>query len=181
MLLNKIKSLVLGILGLISKLLCCIRKRRRSSDLGIDVNNLNSPSKFINDDTGATNWDNDDWDSCEIVIDKQNVPDAPNPTPDPITAYRQHLVTTRQNSAKEDTAPDTDLFSDMAPHIKIQQKLFIGKESPSQSINRLQAQNIDPMMTLGTELGNWEDQDTGWDPEDDDLINVLKQQKRNKR
>ena len=178
-LLNKIKSVILGALNLISKILCCIKKRRRSSDLGIPVNNPNATSKFSNEVGGETNWD--DWDSCEVVIDKSNIPEAPKTTSDHIAAYRQHVAVARQNSVTEEEKPEEDLFSDMAPEIKKQKKVFVGKESPSQRQSRLSAQNVDPIITMGAELGNWGDQNTGWEAEDEDLIDVLKEQKKAKR
>ena len=75
---------------------------------------------------------------------------------------------------------EPDLFSDMAPSIKKQKKIFVGKESPSQRNSRLTAQNIDPINTMGAELGSWGDQNTGWEPEDEDIIDVMKEQRRNK-
>ena len=67
---QKLKSLLLGTLNLISNILCCWKRRRRNSDSVIPVSVVNSASKLVNDVAGATNWDDDDWDSCEIVIDK---------------------------------------------------------------------------------------------------------------
>ena len=74
---SKIKSLLLGTLNLVSRLLCCLRRRRRSSDpvipvsLGSASSVTSSASRLVNEVAGATNWDDDDWDNCEIVIDKK--------------------------------------------------------------------------------------------------------------
>ena len=75
---------------------------------------------------------------------------------------------------------EPDLFSDMAPSIKKQKKIFVGKENLSQRESRLSAQNTDPINIMGAELGNWGDEITGWEPEDVDIIDVMKEQKRRK-
>ena len=135
-----------------------------------------SSSKLINDE-GGTNWEDDDWDSCEVVVDKPNIPQT---TSDHIAAYRQHVEVARQASVTEEKEMEPDLFSDMAPSIKKQKKIFVGKKNPSQRENRLSAQNTDPINTMGAELGNWGDEITGWEPEDEDIIDVMKEQKRRK-
>ena len=176
-LLNKFKSIVLGILDLLNKIICCKKKQRHHSGIPLHKNNstLNS-----SDDVGGTNWDDDGWDSCEVVVDKSNVPAAPQTTSDHIAAYRQHVSVARQKSLSEEKEEEPDLFSDMAPQIKKQQKIYVGKDSPNQRKNRLVAQNIDPIITMGAELGNWGDENTGWEAEDEDIIDVMKEHKRHK-
>ena len=145
------------------------------------MHGANSSSNFTNDVAEGSKWEDDDWESCEVVVDKSNIPEAPKTTSDHIAAYRQHVTVARQVSISEEKELEQDLFSDMAPEIKKQKKIFVGKESPSQRQSRLTAQNIDPIITMGAELGNWGDQNTGWEAEDEDLIDVLKEQKRVKR
>lgn len=174
-LLNKIKSIILGVLHLINRIMCCIKKRRLSSDSGIPLhmdNGANKSSSF----TEETSWD-EEWDSCEVVVDNPSVPKTTN---DHIAAYRQHVAVARQKSVSEEKEVEPDLFSDMAPQIKKQKKVFVGKESPTQRQSRLSALNTDPIMTMGAELGNWGDQNTGWDPEDEDIIHVMKGQRKGK-
>ena len=180
--LSKIKSLLLGTLSLISRLLCCLRRRRRNSDPVIPVS-LNSASssasRLVNEVAGATNWDDDDWDNCEVVIDK------PRTTSDHIAAYRQQQVTAvRQISVPEPEEPEPDLFADMAPDIRKQRKIFIGKNSPSHggSSSRLTAENGDPLISLGSELENWDEDGTrGWECDDQEMHEALKSHRKGKR
>lgn len=177
--LSKIKSLLLGTLSLISRLLCCLRRRRRNSDPVIPVS-LNSASssasRLVNEVAGATNWDDDDWDNCEVVIDK------PRTTSDHIAAYRQQVTAVRQISVPE-PEPEPDLFADMAPDIRKQRKIFIGKDSPSHGgSSRLTAENVDPLISLGSELENWDEAGTrGWECDDEEMTEALKSHRKGKR
>ena len=181
---GKIKSLLLGTLNLVSRLLCCLRRRRRSSDpvipvsLGSASSVTNAASRLVNEVAGATNWDDDDWDNCEIVIDKK-----PRTTSDHIAAYRQQVSAVRQISVP-DQEPEPDLFADMAPDIKRQRKIFIGKDSPrsQKSSSRLTAENVDPLITMGSELENWdEDGNRGWECDDEEMHEALRSHRKAKR
>ena len=179
-LVSKLKSLLLGSLHLVSRLLCCLRRRRRSSDpvipVSVDISVSSTAARLVNEAAGATNWDDDDWDNCEVVIDK------PRTTSDHIAAYRQQVTAVRQISVPETEEPEPDLFADMAPDIKRQRKVFIGKESPSRAGSRLSAQNIDPIITMGSELENWDEAgNRGWEYDDDDMNEALKSHRKGKR
>jgi len=183
-LIQKLKSLLLGTLNLISNILCCWKRRRRNSDSVIPVSVVNSASKLVNDVAGATNWDDDDWDSCEIVIDKHRHSE-PRTTSDHIAAYRQQIAAVRQNSVpEEDQQPAVDLFADMVPDIKRQRKVFVGKESPRLRDvgSRLSAQNIDPLISMGADLENWEEsENAGWECNDEEMNEALRSHRRGKR
>ena len=181
----KLKHLLLAVGSIFSKIFCCFRRRRRNSDSIIPVNVAKTASNFINDVAAGTNWDDDDWDSCEIVIDK------PRTTQDHIAAYRQQ-VAVRQNSAEvsETPEPDVDLFADMVPDIKKQRKVFVGQErregGSSGGQSRLSVANVDaaPLVSVGSELTNWEDQSQdqqGWDCEEEQLSDALRSHRRAKR
>ena len=179
----KLKHLLLAIGSIFSKVCWCFRRRRRNSDSIIPVNVAKTASNFINDVAGGTNWDDDDWDSCEIVIDK------PRTTQDHIAAYRQQ-VAVRQNSAEveETTEPEVDLFAGMVPDIKKQRKVFIGQERREASgggQSRLSVANTEvaPLLVSGgSELTNWEDESQqGWDCEEEQLSDALRSHRRAKR
>ena len=180
----KLKHLLLAVGSIFSKIFCCFRRRRRNSDSIIPVNVAKTASNFINDVAGGTNWDDDDWDNCEIVIDK------PKTTQDHIAAYRQQ-VTVRQNSAElaETAEPEVDLFAGMVPDIKRQRKVFVGsdrREGSGGGQSRLSVANAEatPLVSPGSELTNWEDESPeqqGWDCEEEQLSDALRSHRRAKR
>ena len=177
----KLKHLLLAVGSIFLKICWCFRRRRRNSDSIIPVNVAKTASNFINDVAAGTNWDDDDWDSCEIVIDK------PRTTQDHIAAYRQQ-VAVRQNSAElsETPEPEMDLFAGMAPDIKKQRKVFVGQES-SGGQSRLSVADVDGAPLLvpgGSELTNWEEasqEQQGWDCEEEQLSDALRSHRRAKR
>ena len=180
---SKLKSLILGTINLISKIICCWRRRRRYSDSIIPVSVASSASKIVSEGAAGTNWDDDDWDSCEVVVDR------PRTTEDHIAAYRHQISVVRQNSAPKEgdvaEQPEPDLFADMVPDIKRQRKVFVGQESPrhrDSAGSRLSAQNIDPIISMGADLENWDDSaNKGWEYDDEDMNEALKSHKRGKR
>ena len=182
---SKLKSLILGTINLISKIICCWRRRRRNSDSIIPVSVASSASKIVGEVAGGTNWDDDDWDSCEVVVDR----DRPRTTEDHIAAYRHQISVVRQNSAPKEgdeaEQPEPDLFADMVPDIKRQRKVFVGQESPrhrDSAGSRLSAQNIDPIISMGADLENWDESaNKGWEYDDEDMNEALKSHKRGKR
>ena len=150
----------------------------------IPVNVAKTASNFINDVAGATNWDDDDWDNCEIVIDAK-----PRTTSDHIAAYRQQIAV-RQNSAPEESVePEVDLFADMIPDIKRQRKVFVGGTSqvgPVEGQSRL-AVVSDEVLVPGTgqsELANWDEDSNnlqGWDCQEEELTDALRSHRRSRR
>ena len=108
------------------------------------------------------------------------------------------LAKQKSEEAKErEDAKEQDLFSDMAPTIKRQKKVFVGERrgNGAEQGSRLRAVEQDPLvrmmitvmdmmvivvhqMSAGAELGTWEDGGSsnaaGWQPEDDDLGEVLR-------
>ena len=108
------------------------------------------------------------------------------------------LAKQKSEEAKErEDAAEQDLFSDMAPTIKRQKKIFVGERrgNGAEQGSRLRAVEQDPLvrmmiiimdmmvivvhqMSAGAELGTWEDggssNTAGWQPEDDDLGEVLR-------
>jgi len=150
---------------------------------------------LMNSMAEGAHWGEDDWEACEVVIDRGDPTRSPSPprtTTDHISAYRQHMILAKQKSEeakeREDAAAEQDLFSDMAPTIKRQKKIFVGEQrggsGGAEQGSRLRAVEQDPLMCAGAELGSWEDgtsNTAGWQPEDDDLGEVLREQKRSRR
>jgi len=188
---NKLKSLILASLNLVSKILCCMKKRRRSSDAGIPVKaGSSSCDTLMTSMAEGAHWGDDDWEACEVVIDRGDPtrpPSPPRTTTDHISAYRQHMILNKQKSEEVKEEAEADLFSDMAPTIRKQKKIFIGDRGGGggeERGSRLRAVEHDPLMSAGAELGSWEEgsaHTAGWQPEDEDLGEVLREQKRSRR
>ena len=111
------------------------------------------------------------------MIDNNKASSAIKTTSDHIAEYRQHVAVARQRSLSE-KEEEIDLFSDMEPKINKQKKLFIGPKSQAIRENRLSAQTTDPILSLGSELENWDEKNAGWEAEDEDMIDVMKEHKR---
>jgi len=172
-----------------------MKRRRRSSDEGIPVKaGGTSCDTLMNSMAEGAHWGEDDWEACEVVIDRGDPTRSPSPprtTTDHISAYRQHMILAKQKSLeeakeREEGKAEQDLFSDMAPTIKRQKKVFVGERGgAAEQGSRLRAVEHDPLMSAGAELGSWEDggssNTAGWQPEDDDLGEVLREQKRSRR
>merc|ERR1719400_269905 len=101
---NKLKSIILAALNLLSKVLCCMKRRRRSSDAGIPVKTgSTSCDTLMNSVAEGAHWGEDDWEACEVVIDRGDPTRSPSPprtTTDHISAYRQHMILTPGRSLK---------------------------------------------------------------------------------
>lgn len=183
---NKLKSIFLGILNLIGRILCCVKKRRRSSDSGIPVSTVSGGQgcdSLLNSVAEASHWGEDDWDNMEVVIDKGDPTrgEEQRSTSEHISAYRHHQAAARQKS--EEVLEEPDLFSDMVPTIKKQKKVFIGQAPRQEQGSRLKAVEQDPLVGLGAELGSWEEAGNpgGWEAEDGDMGEVLRETRRSRR
>ncbi|XP_023336605.1 uncharacterized protein LOC111707698 [Eurytemora carolleeae] len=166
--LAKIKAVILSLIKLFGRCLCCLRKRR-NSDLGTQLT-ITSINKNENE---PDSWD--EWGSPEIVISDKK----PSTTSEHIEAYRQHLAITRQKSEEPEPEEMMDLFVDMAPKIRKQKKIFVGKEEkPASSRLAIRPECTDPVLALGSELESWGEGGTeaGWS-EDSSLDDLLKLQK----
>jgi len=170
---NRLKAVILSLLKVFQKCLCFLRKRR-DSDLGTRMT-VKSVNK---NESEPDTWD--DWGSPEIVIaDKR-----PVTTRDHIEAYRHTLV--KQQVPRDDPPEEEqDLFSDMAPKIRKQKKIFIGKgevEPQSSSLSRLapRPECTDPVLAMGSELESWEEDGVksgGWNSDEGSLADLLRDQK----
>jgi len=169
--LTKLKAVILSLLKVFSRCLCFLKKRRNSEDLdtAMTITSINK------NETEPDSWD--DWGSPEIVIaDKK-----PETTMDHIEAYRHSLALSRKKSEEEPPPEETsDLFADMAPKIRKQKKVFVGKdEAPERSRLAVRPECTDPLLAMGSELGSWDAGETsgGWNSEEASLADLLREQR----
>ena len=168
-LVNLVKCSLLALLSLASRLFCCGRRRRRHSDQLLAPLHT-SATKLLDNVAGASNWGEDDWENCEVVVDRGAAPQHSMTTTDHIAAYRYKVAAERQPSVPE-PEPEPDLFSDMEPEIRRQKKVFIGAPGGSGTAgqgSRLNAAAAEPSLSSGPELQDWseEQQSSGWDEEE---------------
>merc|ERR1719180_370910 len=110
----------------------------------------------------GAHWGEDDWEACEVVIDRGDPTRSTSPprtTTDHISAYGQHMILAKQKSLeeakeREEGKAEQDLFSDMAPTIKRQKKVFVGERGgAAEQGSRLRAVEHDPLVFVGERNG----------------------------
>lgn len=177
-LVNRLKALVVVILGVFRRAMCCLRRRRRSScdsiplsAVGVVPNNLNTTGQ-----PELEQWDQ--WEENPVVV----VPDRPvNTVQAKIEQYRQQV--SKSPDSAEEVQPN--FFEDMTPKITKQAKLLVkDKASENTSWNSSKfAVATDPIPS--NELGEWEDNAVGWEEETTkefgDCTKALREQKRRER
>ncbi|XP_076753582.1 uncharacterized protein LOC143425025 [Xylocopa sonorina] len=177
-LVNRLKALVVLLLGVFRRAMCCLRRRRRSScdsiplsAVGVVPNNSNNPTA----QPESEQWDQ--WEENPVVV----VPDRPvNTIQAKIEQYRQQAS---KSSEPEEQQPN--FFEDMTPKITAQTKILVkDKASENTSWNSSKfAMASDPIPS--NELGEWEDNAVGWEEETakefGDPTKTLREQKRRER
>lgn len=125
---NKFKTLILFVISLFRKALCCIRPRRRLSrdsvpltHVGI-VPNQEYGMNSINEFQEWSEWDNsvDNFGDPKTRTIQQQ-----------IEIYRKQAVAARQMQNEQGDDQQEDLFGDMAPQITKQKKVFVSVDSPN--------------------------------------------------
>ncbi|XP_077295848.1 uncharacterized protein LOC143918055 [Arctopsyche grandis] len=171
---NRLKALILVLLGAIRRALCCFRSRRRSytndtddclTDVGI-VPNRN--------DEDLSPWDNK-WSNDPI--------NRPQTIEDHIQMYREKIQQTNIPEKDKQEEELNNLFQEMAPQNITQKRILID------SGNRSRSNNSDmSRLAVSTEgmaqgdLGEWlEESGSGWDEQHVDPFDVLREQRRLKR
>ncbi|XP_055371395.1 receptor-binding cancer antigen expressed on SiSo cells [Condylostylus longicornis] len=168
---NRIKLVLLFILGLFKRAMCCFSRRRKSScsenlesvNVIIHTNADYSPSK-------QNNQPERDWNSWD---------DSPRTIEEHIEQYRQKLV---RPATPKDLEPEPDFFTDMAPAIKPQPVYYLGNRSEEHNSNfsRLEAK-LDIPVTIAADLEDWNEenpQDGGWEELDTETTKKLIREKR---
>ncbi|XP_075232723.1 receptor-binding cancer antigen expressed on SiSo cells isoform X2 [Lycorma delicatula] len=165
---NRLKALMLIILGLVKRSLCCFKRRRRLScdsepltNVGV-VSNYETKKKY--DELQSWNtWE----DPVSVVTDH-----TPNTVQHYIEMYRQQQV-----AQKVEEEPQTDFFQDMTPQITRQKKILVKNEFDKVSATEVSSRltfTQDAVPLPDTELGCWEEREgTGsweeaeqWNPEE---------------
>lgn len=124
---QKLKSLLLLIVGVFRRALCCFRRKRLNSEdciplttIGIVPNKQNAP------------YENESWNNWEDKAENQK----PNSIQQHIELYRQQTLLARQKSTeKEEPLEVEKFFEDMTPRITKQTKLFLNSGENNESNN----------------------------------------------
>lgn len=109
-----------------------------------------------------------DWNSWD---------DAPRTVEEHIEQYRQKIAKPPTPKTEE---PEPDFFSEMAPEIKPQLKVYLGPDVDPNSSNfsRLEAKTDVP-ITVNADLEDWEEEDPGgWEELDTETTKKLIREKR---
>ncbi|XP_053971401.1 receptor-binding cancer antigen expressed on SiSo cells-like [Hylaeus anthracinus] len=172
-LVNRLKALVVLLLGIFKRAMCCLRRRRRSS---CDSIPLSTVGVVPNNTTESEQWDQ--WEENPVVV----VPDRPvNTIQAKIEQYRQQA--SKSSEPTEEQLPN--FFEDMTPKITKQTKILVkdkASENASRNFSKF-AVASDPIPS--NELGEWEENTVGWEEETSkefgDTAKTLREQKRRER
>ncbi|XP_031841659.1 uncharacterized protein LOC116430977 [Nomia melanderi] len=175
-LVNRLKALIVLLLGIFRRAMCCLRRRRRSSCDSIPLSAVGVVPNTTNNTTESEQWDQ--WEENPVVV----VPDKPvNTIQAKIEQYRQQA----SQSPESTEEPHANFFEDMTPKITRQIKILVkDKISENTSWNSSKfAVNSNPVPS--NELGEWEDNTVGWEEETSkefgDPTKTLREQKRRER
>lgn len=177
-LVNRLKALVLLLLGVFRRAMCCLRRRRRSSCDSIPLSAVGViPNASNNSNTELEKWDR--WEENPVVV----VPDRPvNVVQSKIKQYRQQMI---KSTEPPDDEQQPNFFEDMTPRITRQTKILIKDkraENASRNSTKFAVVN-DPVPT--NELKEWEDNTASWEEETSEefgnLTKALRDQKRRER
>ncbi|XP_055305459.1 uncharacterized protein LOC129570082 [Sitodiplosis mosellana] len=172
--LSRFKSLLLSLITLFRRALCCFSRRRKSSFSDCEV--LTSVNVVQSSNCSRhRNEDERDWNSWD---------DSPRTVGEHIEQYRQKLA--KPNIGEENQEPSVDFFQDMVPKVVKPKKMFIDQnKAATENFSRLQATSAAIIPRLQTaELEDWSDVDnednveTGWDEVSDEATKAMIREKR---
>ncbi|XP_014487657.1 PREDICTED: receptor-binding cancer antigen expressed on SiSo cells-like [Dinoponera quadriceps] len=174
-LINRLKALFVLLFGIFKRAMCCLRRRRRSSCDSVPLSTVGVVPNVLNNSTELEQWDK--WEENPVVV----IPDKPvNTIQAKIEQYRQQVNKPLETSTEE----QLNFFEDMTPKITRQTKILIkDKHMDGLSRNTTKFIAMDPVPT--NELGEWEENATGWEvdtmEEFGDPTKALREQKRRER
>lgn len=172
---NRLKALVLIIVGAFRRAICCLRRRRRSSCDSIPLSAVGVVPSSNTGQPELEQWDQ--WEESPVVV----VLDRPvNTVQAKIEQYRQQA--SKSQESLEEHQPN--FFEDMTPKITAQTKILVKDRAENASRNSLKFAVLnDPLPT--NELGEWEENAVSWEEETakefGDTARTLREQKRRER
>ncbi|XP_076234863.1 uncharacterized protein LOC143179484 [Calliopsis andreniformis] len=175
-LVNRLKALIVLLLGIFRRAMCCLRRRRRSSCDSIPLSAIGVVPNTLNNTAESEQWEQ--WEENPVVV----VPDKPvNVIQAKIEQYRQQA----SKPSELTDEPQPNFFEDMAPKITMQTKVLIeDRSSENASWNSSKFAVTNDLMP-SNELGEWEDNAVGWEEETlkefGDPTKALREQKRRER
>ncbi|XP_032664326.1 receptor-binding cancer antigen expressed on SiSo cells [Odontomachus brunneus] len=190
-LMNWLKALLVLLFGIFRKAISCFLRRRRSSYNSVPpLSNISVIPTILSNSKTLEDWDNWEDNPTVVVLDKQV-----NILQTNIDQFRHQPNMTETipeitSEINPETFPETpteeqfNFFEDMTPKITRQTKLLI-KNKPMDGLSRNTVKFIamDPVPT--NELGEWEENATGWEvdtlEEFGDPTKALREQKRKER
>ncbi|EDS27212.1 conserved hypothetical protein [Culex quinquefasciatus] len=167
---TRVRHLLLTIVALFKKLLCCFSRRRRPSSAGAGPGDAQLSSvNVVRDSARYKNVVEKDWNSWD---------DTPATVEEHIERYREKLVAP-VSPPEPPPEEQIDFFQDMAPKIVTQTKICIASEGEGgqSQFARLTASNVD--IPIGDGLDDWEDEEggggrgAGWDDADENTTKQL--------
>uniref|UniRef100_A0A182MZW5 Receptor-binding cancer antigen expressed on SiSo cells n=1 Tax=Anopheles dirus TaxID=7168 RepID=A0A182MZW5_9DIPT len=156
---NRVRQLLLAIVGVLKRALCCFSRRRKLSVGEAGALSTVSVDRYPGASRGGKGAAEKDWNSWD---------DSPKTVEEHIERYRETLA---QPPSPGDPQPEVDYFQDMAPQISSQPKLCIATEAEPSDFSRLVAKIDIPVVN---ELEDWNEGDrSGWDDADETTTKQL--------
>ncbi|KAK9504844.1 hypothetical protein O3M35_009023 [Rhynocoris fuscipes] len=179
MLLNTLKAILIFLLNIIKRSLCCLRRRRKSSadvvpltDIGVVPNNpYNSQA---GDDLQSWNT----WDDST----KDNLHRQPQTIQEHIEYYRNNTIRAQQHQPED---VQQNFFQDMEPTIKKTPKVCLKPKETVPALSRLAFTQDVVLPEDSGELKSWEEaekRDGSWmDSEEWNTEEILRQKRREEK
>ena len=175
-LINRLKALVVLLLGVFRRAMCCLRRRRRSSCESIPLSAVGVVPNTTNSTAEIEQWDQ--WEDNPVVV----VSDRPvNTIQAKIEQYRQQ--TTKPPEPTDEQQPN--FFEDMTPKITRQTKILVKDKASEDTAWNSSKFAVANDLIPSNELEEWEDNAVGWEEETSkefgDPTKTLREQKRKER
>lgn len=181
---NRLKALVVILMGIFRRALCCLKRRRRSSCDTIPLSSVGVVPNIVNNNhVDQENWDQ--WDDNSIVVIPNNNKPV-NIVQSKIEQYRQQIAKPPNDAIDE---PQVNYFEDMTPRITKQKKILLASSS-SLTTSEESSMNLSKFAVAAERLPTkdlevWDDNQIGWEEETSeefgDPTYELREQRRRER